>query len=287
MEVVRITPQGYCKGVVNALKIVNVALDDKNTKRPIYLLGQVIHNKIVMKELISKGAIILDDKSKTREELIDGVNEGTIIFSAHGVSDLVREKALSKKLNIIDATCPKVLDVHDIVKKKIDEGYDVLYIGTKGHPECEGILGISTNIYLITNINDVDNIKSINKKIYVTNQTTLSKYDLFEIIDKIKSRFIDVETDNKICNATTIRQEALARQKNFDLCIIVGDSASSNTRKLAYVSEKIALIKTIMIESVADIKPEMLANVKRVSVSSGASTPKKITDEVIEYLKKI
>lgn len=284
MIVNKIIPQGYCNGVKRALDIANKSLDDPNTIKPIYLLGHIIHNKHVVKGLEDKGAIIIDDKSKTRYELLDSINNGSVIFSAHGVSPLVYEKAKNKGLNIIDTTCPNVLIVHKRMKEYLGKGYECIYIGTKNHPECEGVLGIDDNIKFISSIQDVDNLNIDNQNIYVTNQTTLSKFDMQDIINKLIKKYPNAIIDDKICNATTVRQEAMANQKLVDLCIVVGDKSSSNTKKLAKVSQEIVGIKTILCEDLASLDKNELNNVKEVSISSGASTPDYIVNEIIEYL---
>lgn len=287
MIINKISPQGYCGGVINALKIVNEAILDTSIKRPIYLLGNIIHNKHVVNDLKNKGIIVLEDKSKTRLELLDNITSGTVIFSAHGVSPLVYEKAKNKGLDIIDAVCPNVNIVHKNILKHLNDGYKCIYIGTKNHPECEGVLGISNDILFISSDIDIYSLDLDSKnKIYVTNQTTLSKYDLKDIYDKLINKFPNIIIDDKICNATTVRQDAMANQDNVDLCIVVGDKESSNTKKLARVSQHIAGIKTILCEDLNSLDKNELKNITSVSISSGASTPSYIVDEIIEYLKR-
>ena len=287
MKITKINPQGYCNGVKRALDIVNNAINDKSIKRPIYLLGEIIHNKHVIKDLENKGVILIDDKSKTRLELLDLINDGTVIFSAHGVSDKVYEKAKNKNLNIIDATCGYVLIVHKKIKEYINKGYDIIYIGTPKHPECEGVLGINENIHFISNISDLDNLNINNDKIYVTNQTTLSKYDIKDIYQKLIVKYPNIYIDDKICNATNIRQEAMANQPKADLCIVVGDSSSSNTKKLAKVSLEQAHINTILTEDLKGLDLEIVKKAKSINISSGASTPSILVDEIIDYIKEL
>lgn len=283
MIINKIEPQGFCHGVINAINIVNESL---KKEKNIYLLGEIIHNKNVINELTNLGAITIPTEGKTRLELLDKIDSGTVIFSAHGVSPKVYEKAKSKNLKIIDATCPMVLLVHNNIIKKINEGYDVIYIGTKNHPEVEGVLGISSSIKFISSIDDILNLNITNNKIYATNQTTLSKYDIENIYDQLKDKYPNILIDNKICNATTIRQEAIKNQPKADLCIIVGDKLSSNTKKLVKVSETMAKIKTIQCEDLSNLNMDDLKNVNTINISSGASTPDYIVDEIIEYLKK-
>ena len=284
MKVNKIEPQGFCKGVINALNIVNDTLKIKNR---IYLLGEVIHNKNVINELQQKGAITIPTNNRTRLELLDEIDSGTVIFSAHGVSNQVYEKAKAKGHDVIDATCPMVHLVHNNIIKKINDGYDIIYIGTKNHPEVEGVLGISSSIHFISSDSEIDSLIINNDKVYATNQTTLSIYDIENIYDKLKTKYPNILIDNKICNATTIRQEAIKNQPNADLCIIVGDKLSSNTKKLVSVSEKFTNIRTIQCEDLNSLDKNELTNVKVVNISSGASTPDYVVNEIIEYLNNL
>lgn len=286
IKVNKIEPQGYCNGVKRALNIVNNAIEDPKTKKPIYLLGQIIHNKYVVDMLIDAGVKVIDDKNKTRLELLDLINDGSVVLSAHGVSPDVYAKAINKGLNIIDTTCGNVLIVHKKIKQYLDLNYTCLYIGTPNHPECEGVLGISNKIKLISNINDLNNLK-ITGNIYVTNQTTLSKFDIADIYKKINELYPNAILDDKICNATTIRQNAMANQKKADLCIVVGDKKSSNTKKLVKVSQDIAKIPTVLCENLDDLDKSLLNNIKTVNISSGASTPDLLVNEIINYINTL
>lgn len=284
MKINRITPQGYCGGVKNALDIVDRVLNDTTVEKPIYLLGSIIHNKHVINSLIKKGIILIEEKNKTRLELLDQIETGTVIFSAHGVEPMVYEKARQKGLKIIDTTCGNVLIVHKRIKEHLKKNYKILYIGTLNHPECEGVLGIDPSITLIKELNDLDSINT-NKPIYVTNQTTLSLLQTKDLYNRIKMKFPNAIIDNKICNATTIRQEAMINQEKVDLCLVVGDINSSNTKKLALASSSIG-INTILIDNINDLEKIDFSNINSVSISSGASTPNYIVDEIIEYLEK-
>lgn len=283
MKINKITPQGYCGGVKMALDILYKSLNDKNVAKPITLLGSIIHNKHVINDLISRGVILVEDRSKTRYELLDEVNTGSVVFSAHGVEPRVYQKALDKGLNIIDTTCKNVLIVQNRIKEMLLNGYNCLYIGTKNHPECEGILGISKDIILISSLDDIKEFK--NNKIYVTNQTTLSIYQVKEIYDRIKELYPDAIIDNKICTATTLRQKAVLLQEPTDLCIVVGDTHSSNTKNLVKASESIG-IKTILVDSVDELKKYDFININSVSITAGASTPENIINEIITFLSK-
>ncbi len=286
MKINKIEPQGYCGGVIKALKIIDDVINNENTKKPIYLLGQIIHNSHVIDDLKSKGVIVLEDKTKKRLDLLDEIESGTVIFSAHGVEPRVYEKAKAKGLEYIDASCPYVLVVHNKIKEHLNNGYEVIYIGTKNHPEVEGVLGISDKIKFISNTSDIKNLNITSDKIYATNQTTLSIFDIEDIFKSLKAKYPSIIIDDKICNATTIRQEAMKNQPDADLCIVVGDPNSSNTKKLYKVSKEIRKINTVLCEDLESLDKNILKNVNVVNITSGASTPSYIVDEIIEYLNK-
>lgn len=286
MIINKLNPQGYCGGVKKAIEIAYKSISDPNVKKPIYLLGSIIHNQHVIDDLTSKGAIIIEDKNLSRLELLDRINEGTVIFSAHGVAPSVYTKAIEKGLEIIDTTCQNVKLIQNKIKSQLEAGYVCIYIGTANHPECEAILDINDKIRLIETKEDIAKLNIKDNKIFVTNQTTLSLYDTKLIYEIIKQKYPISIIDNKICQATTIRQQAVLNQEKVDLCIVIGDEKSSNTKKLLSAS-KIAGIDAILVSDLEDLKKHNLANIKSVSVTSGASTPDYIVDNIIEYLKKI
>lgn len=285
MHVNVIKYQGFCQGVIKALDLVYKTIENPETPKPIYLLGRIIHNDFVVDKIRNLGVIILEDKSKSRYELLSNIDKGTVIFSAHGVEPKVYELALNKGLNIIDASCTYVLKTQNNIKKHLALNYDVIYIGTHNHPESEAVMGISDKINLITCLDDISKLNINNELIYATNQTTLSSYDLIEFKNLLFKKYPNLIYDDKICGATTIRQKAIIEQPLADLCIVVGDKFSSNTKKLVSVSENVSKIKTIHITDLSDLDINVLKNIKSVNVTSGASTPKEITDEVIDFLR--
>lgn len=283
MIVNKIEPQGYCGGVIHAIKMAMDAAKDSSIKKPIYMLGQIIHNSNVIKDLEHEGIITIFEEGLSRLLLLDKINSGTVIFSAHGVSPKVYEKAKEKGLNIIDATCPYVLMVHKKMEEHLKKNYECIYIGTKNHPECEGVLGISDKIHFVSTLEDIKNLNIDRSFVYATNQTTLSIFDTKALFDEIKRKYPNAYIDDKICNATTIRQLAMENQPSCDLCIVVGDKKSSNTKKLVEVSQNKG-IHTIFVENLDQLKKESLDGIHKVNVSSGASTPSYIVDEIIKYL---
>lgn len=287
MKVIDLTPRGYCHGVLNAMAIVKKVIKTESYPRPIYVLGQIVHNQKITKAFKEYGVISLDQKGKTRLEMLEQVNQGTVIFTAHGISDKVIERAKEKGLTYLNATCRDVLKVHKAVKQKIDEGYQVIYIGHRNHPEPEAILDIDPSILFVENEKDAMLLPlDLGDKIFVTNQTTLSLYDIKSVLAIIEMKYPSYIFDNEICNATTVRQQAVLDQEKVDLMLVVGDQKSSNSNKLAEVSKKSKQIPSYLIGGVEDIDLSWLNDISSVSVTSGASTPTKVTEEVIEFLKQ-
>jgi 4-hydroxy-3-methylbut-2-enyl diphosphate reductase len=286
MDVTKISPRGYCYGVVDAMVLARQAAKNPDLPRPIYILGMLVHNRHVVEAFEEEGIITLDGAN--RFELLQKVDKGTIIFTAHGVSPDVRRLAREKGLTIVDATCPDVTKTHDLIREKHAEGYEVIYIGKKGHPEPEGALGVAPgHVHLVENEADLQALDLHAERILVTNQTTMSQWDTQYLMSKILEKYPQAEIHNEICLATQMRQEAVAEQaKGHDLVIIVGDPRSNNSNRLAQVSEEIAGVKAYRIADVTEIKPEWLKTIQRVAVSSGASTPTSITKEVIDYLEQ-
>lgn len=285
MEVIKISPRGYCYGVVDAMVIAKNAAMDKTLPRPIYILGMIVHNKHVTDAFEQEGIITLDGKN--RLEILKKVDKGTVIFTAHGVSPEVRRIAKEKGLVTIDATCPDVTKTHELIKQKKEEGYEVIYIGKKGHPEPEGAVGVAPDVvHLVETIKDVEALDIRTDKIIVTNQTTMSQWDVADIMEKVKEKYPHVEFHKEICLATQVRQEAVAEQaKEADLTIVVGDPRSNNSNRLAQVSEEIAGTKAYRVANVSEIQLEWLEGVEKVAVTAGASTPTPIVKEVIQFLE--
>lgn len=289
IEVIKISPRGYCYGVVDALQLVRQTARDASVPRPIYILGQIIHNRHAVEELAALSVITLDGPD--RASLLEQVVEGTVIFTAHGVSPLVKERARQRGLHCIDATCPDVTVTHRLVRELVEQGYSILYIGKRGHPEPEGVLGeVPGHIYLIEQEADVDALvltEEQRQRLAVTTQTTLSQWDTRRIVTYIKARYPHARVHMDICVATQKRQEAVVAQaKGADLTIVVGDPRSNNTNRLVQVSEELAGVPAVRIEDLSQLKPEWLAGKRRVAVTAGASTPSHLTREVIRYLEQ-
>lgn len=286
MEVLRISPRGYCYGVVDAMVLARQAARNLDLPRPIYILGMIVHNSHVTNSFEDEGIITLDGPN--RMEILSQVESGTVIFTAHGVSPEVRKLARDKGLTTVDATCPDVTKTHDLIREKSAGGYQIVYIGKKNHPEPEGAIGIAPDhVHLIEKEEEIDSLTLPAGKILITNQTTMSQWDIKHIMKKLLEKFPGAEIHNEICLATQVRQEAVAEQAGqADLVIVVGDPRSNNSNRLAQVSEEIAGTTAYRISDVTELKREWLEGVAKVAVTSGASTPTLITKEVITYLEQ-
>ncbi len=285
MEIKRIVPSGYCKGVVNAINIVK-STRAKYPNKNIYILGMIVHNSYVSKQMNDLGVITLDDTNKSKEELLDEINDGVVIFTAHGISDKIKQKAISKGLISVDASCVDVIKNKDLIKDYIDKGYDVIYFGKKRHPEAEAILSISDKIHLICSFADIDNLNIENDKIFVTNQTTMSYMEVEDMLAYLKNKYPTSLIQKEICNATSSRQLAVTSIKDGDILYVVGDIKSNNTNKLRELGEK-NFKKSFLISNYKEINKKDLINQNKIYVTAGASTPPILVDEVIKYLSSL
>lgn len=287
LRVIKINPRGYCYGVVDAIQLARIAAKDEKTPKPIYILGQIVHNRHAVASLDDYGIISLDGDN--REELLDSVTDGTVVFTAHGVSPFVKVRARQRGLNIIDATCPEVTHTHELVKKMVAQGYEIVYIGRRGHPEPEGVIGEAPDhVHLVENAHDVFKLALDTDKIAVSTQTTLSKWDTENIISAIRERFPHAVIHNDICSATTDRQEAAVTQsRDADLVLVVGDTKSNNSNRLVQVVKELAGKPAFLIDNVTQIHPEWFDGVKTVALTSGSSTPSQITREVADFLETL
>lgn len=285
MKVILANPRGFCAGVDRAIEIVERALE--NFGAPIYVRHEVVHNKYVVSELKSKGAVFVEDI----EEIPDGQ---TVIFSAHGVSQQVRKDARKRNLKVFDATCPLVTKVHMEVARHARQGQEVILVGHTGHPEVEGTLGQydsdSGGIYLVGEANEVSDlvIKDPGNLHFVT-QTTLSVDDTQQIIDALQARFPKIQGPRKddICYATQNRQNAMAQLVDqCDLILVVGSANSSNSNRLREIAEKHA-IPAYLIDGAEWLQPQWLEGKQSIGLTAGASAPEILVREVIAHLAEL
>lgn len=280
-NIITVKPQGYCGGVLKAIEIAkNTRIQYPNKK--ITILGNLVHNQYVKKALQYYSIDTIEDKTKNRYELLDEINEGIVIFTAHGVSPKVYKKAKDKGLILIDASCPFVLQTQKIVKQYLDEDYTIFYIGKNKHPEAESIYTMSDHVYLIEPHKDIPKINT--SKIFVTNQTTMSIYELKDTFEKIKSLYPFAIFHDEICNATRVRQQAILNLKNVDCLIVVGDPTSNNSQKLVDIGKKAGIQDIFSIQTVEDIDKKDFEKYSTIAITSGASTPTYLTNQVKDYL---
>ena len=285
MEIKRVVPSGYCKGVVNAINIVKKTKEQYPNEN-IYILGMIVHNSYVSKQMEDLGVITLEDPNLSKEELLDTIEKGVVIFTAHGISDKIKQKALDKGLICVDASCVDVLKNKDLIKSYLDKGYDVVYFGKKNHPEAEAILSLSNSIHLVSNISDIDNLNISNDNLFITNQTTMSYLEVEDMLKLIKDKYPTCIIQKEICNATSSRQLAITNIKDGDVLYVVGDVKSNNTNKLKEIGSKY-FKKVFLISNYKEINKKDLVNENKIYVTAGASTPPILIDEVIDYLSKL
>ena len=281
MQVILANPRGFCAGVDRAIEIVEQAL--ARFGAPIYVRHEVVHNRYVVENLRAKGAVFVEEL----DEVPDGA---TVIFSAHGVSQAVRQAAAARGLSVFDATCPLVTKVHVEVSRQRRHGTEVVLIGHAGHPEVEGTLGQAADgMYLVENVEDVARltVRDPENLSYAT-QTTLSLDDTARIVAALRARFPRIHGPKKddICYATQNRQDAvrtLARQ--CQVVLVVGSANSSNSNRLREVAEAQGA-RAWMIDGPEDIRREWLEGAETIGLTAGASAPEVLVQRVVERLRE-
>ena len=281
MKVFLANPRGFCAGVERAIEIVERAIDKHGA--PIYVRHEVVHNQFVVNNLKEKGAVFVDE--------IDQVPEGgVVIFSAHGVSQRVRNDAKSITSTIYDATCPLVTKVHKEVVRRQKQNHQVILVGHAGHPEVEGTLGQSNDINNITLVESLGDVEALDFPsgidISYTTQTTLSVDDTEEIVKSLQSKYPQIQAPKKsdICYATQNRQDAVkAIINNSDMLLVLGSKNSSNSNRLREIAEKNKR-PAYLIDGAKDINPMWLKGLDSIGVTAGASAPEVLVQEVVSYL---
>lgn len=282
MKIILANPRGFCAGVDRAISIVELALEIHGA--PIYVRHEVVHNRFVVNGLRERGAIFVEELS----EVPDGA---IVIFSAHGVSQAVRQEAKERNLKVFDATCPLVTKVHMQVARASRKGTKAILIGHKGHPEVEGTMGQYSNqdggIYLIESVEDIARLPlRENDDLTFMTQTTLSLDDTAETISALKEKYPTIQGPHKndICYATTNRQEAVRElAKQCDLVIVVGSKNSSNSNRLAELASRMG-VKSKLIDDPNDIHADWFDDVQTIGVTAGASAPEELVQSVINRI---
>ncbi|NVK24527.1 MAG: 4-hydroxy-3-methylbut-2-enyl diphosphate reductase [Gammaproteobacteria bacterium] len=285
MDLLLANPRGFCAGVDRAISIVERALEI--FQPPIYVRHEVVHNKFVVNGLKDRGAVFVDELNEVPDDSI-------VIFSAHGVSQAVRQEAKSRGLKVFDATCPLVTKVHMEVTRASRKGIECILIGHQGHPEVEGTMGQYNSdeggIYLVESTSDVATLTVKNpEQLYYCSQTTLSVDDTADVIDALREKFPNIQGPRKddICYATQNRQDAVRQLADkVDLMLVVGAANSSNSNRLRELAEKVGT-KAHLIDDASNIEMSWLTDKPTIGVTAGASAPDVLVQGVINRLKEL
>jgi len=286
MDIRLANPRGFCAGVDRAIDIVNRALEMFGA--PIYVRHEVVHNKFVVEDLRSRGAIFVEELEEVPDDCI-------VIFSAHGVPQAVCKEAGRRGLKVFDATCPLVTKVHIEVSRYSDDGSECVLIGHCGHPEVEGTMGqydrsAGGDIYLVEDEEQASNLVVRNpEKLFYVTQTTLSVDDTAKVIDALRRRFPHIQGPRKddICYATQNRQDAVKQlAAECDLVLVVGSPNSSNSNRLRELAERMG-VEAYLLDSAEDIDPAWLQGKSRIGVTAGASAPEVLVAAVLQGLKDL
>ena len=282
IKILLAAPRGFCAGVVRAIDIVEKALEKYGS--PVYVRHEIVHNKHVVDDLKKKGAIFVEELSEVKDK------SRPVVFSAHGVPKTVPIEAESKKIFYVDATCPLVTKVHREAERHHKNGYTIILIGHKNHPEVIGTMGQipKDKIKLVETISDVNNIKIDEPVAYVT-QTTLSVDDTKDIIDELKKRYPNIKGPVKedICYATTNRQDSVKQiAAECEMFFVIGSDNSSNSKRLVEVARKVGCKNSQLITFEKDFPIKEIVKCNKIGLTSGASAPEKLVQDFITEIKK-
>ena len=279
MEVILAKTAGFCFGVKRA---VDTVYEQIETGKKIYTYGPIIHNEEVVKDLEAKGVTVIE----TLDEL-KNCEAGTVIIRSHGVSKAEYNFIKEHNFEIVDATCPFVKKIHNIVEQESEAGKHIVIIGSKEHPEVQGIMGWSkTDATVIENVQEtVEFEPKQDEKLCIVSQTTINYKKFQELVEIFEKKGYDVNVVNTICNATEVRQTQ-ARQiaKEVDVMIVIGGKHSSNTRKLYEICKK-ECEQTYFIQTLNDLDFQSSSNIQKVGITAGASTPNNLIEEVQNYVR--
>ena len=280
MKVIKAKTAGFCFGVKRAVDTVYEQVDACSSL--IYTYGPIIHNEEVVRDMESKGVVVLRS-----EEELDALEKGTVIIRSHGVGKWIYDKLEARNIRIVDATCPFVKKIHNIVRKASAEGAHIVIIGNPDHPEVQGIRGWAGE--KVTVVQDKESAEGVDfgkkEKICVVSQTTFNYNKFKDLVEIIRKKGYDIIVLNTICNATKERQEEAARiAERVDAMIVIGDRRSSNTQKLFEICRN-ACMNTYYIQTLDDLDMNQLRSVETVGITAGASTPNKIIEEVQSHVR--
>ncbi|MDC0247768.1 4-hydroxy-3-methylbut-2-enyl diphosphate reductase [Pelagibacteraceae bacterium] len=282
IKILLASPRGFCAGVVRAIDIVEKALEKYGS--PVYVRHEIVHNKHVVDDLKKKGAIFVEELNEIKD------TSRPVIFSAHGVPKTVPEEAKNKNIFYVDATCPLVTKVHKEAERHNKNGYKIILIGHKDHPEVIGTMGQIPNekIILVETVSDANNLEVNGPIAYVT-QTTLSVDDTKDIIEILKKKFPNIKGPIKedICYATTNRQDAVKKiASECEMFFVIGSDNSSNSKRLVEVAKKAGCNKSYLVNSNDQLPINEIVKCKKIGLTSGASAPEKLVQDFISEIKK-
>lgn len=287
MKIIDIKPKGFCKGVMRAI-ILAKKTRLENPTTPITILGAIVHNKYITSALKLLNIQTVETKGKSRLELLDEIAEGIVILSAHGSSQQVKDKALAKGLTVVDASCEDVISTHEVIREALSNQKQVIYIGKNKHPESEAVIQNFPQVQFIESVKDLDQLTiDKTKPCIITNQTTLSLLEIKDIVFEISKQYSFAEFINEICAATRVRQEAILNTEGLDVLIVVGDPNSNNTNMLAKIGKENGVNRVIQVECLQQLDLALLHEQDCVGVTAGASTPRYLTQMILDYLKEL
>ncbi len=285
-NIIKLKEQGFCYGVKRAIKLVVNAVNDENIKKPIYLLGNLVHNSHIDDLLKELGVIVVN--GDIRLEMLDNIpDESTVVFSAHGVSQKVKDKAKRMNMYVIDTTCPYVEQTFKLIEKESLDS-DIYFIGKPNHPESIAASEISDRVFIL-NPSNIYKEEINENKLKVAHQTTMSCYDIENIFSEIKKVYPKAEILDMICKVTENRQNQLNNISNLNLngttlIIVVGDKKSNNSTKLYELASRIKNVTALFISEVTELKLLDARNFNNIVLASGTSTPEALVDEIIEAI---
>ncbi len=289
MNVRIVEPSGYCKGVQRALEIAKkTKLDNPNNN--VVVLGMLVHNLDALKEIEDLKIKTLFSKDKNIIDLVDEIEENSIvILTAHGHSKAIEDKLNSRKLKFVDATCPFVKKAMDDMQNYLKDGYSIIYIGKAHHPESDAALSLSKNVHLLTLSSSLSEEMKNSKKTLVVSQSTFSSLEVNTLLEGIKKEIKNVVFYPSICSSSLLRQKALLNiDKNVDLILVIGGKNSNNTITLYSLAKaNFTNSKVMMVENKSDLKENDFLNLKNIAIVSGASTPKRIIEEIKDYINEL
>ena len=281
MKVTVLEPSGYCSGVERAMKMA-IETKENNPSKNVVVLGMLVHNEDSLKTLEKHGIKTIYDKNCSLEQLVDKIDEhSTVILTAHGHAKSIEEKLHAKGHEIVDATCPFVFASFKEIRKALDKGLYVFYIGVKNHPESTAALSISEKVLFI-DYKDPKIPQVECKSPLVISQTTLSQLEVYEIYNKIEENYPKAKVSKGICHASTSRQLALGKlDKDVDLIYVVGGINSNNSRTLFNIAKGLyPEKKVLLIQNASEINKKDLIGLSHIAISSGASTPREVIEEI-------